>query len=336
MLASKNSGSPEAPGLRPKAAVCKKVRFELDPEHELRAKNKASKIFKPTTKHGVSPHPIGVKPLGNFYLRDASATHDSYWRRKSLGFFDRLTDETILKLLEYCEPQEIIKLSFVSKGFYAFSYFDDPWKELVVDEFNGDFDFKGSWRLTYIYRAFSNIIPFDLNPFPVQISDFYSDVLFQPWLCASTGIAPFLGKENIDRRSNLSLEDFIEEYEVPNRPVIITDVIENWPAFKTWTEEKLTELYGEVKFRAEAIDISLKRYFEYAHQNLDESPVYLFDKKFGDNCPGMLADFEVPIYFRDDLFQLLGNDRRPDYRWLIIGPARSGSTFHKDPNATSA
>jgi Cupin-like domain len=38
---------------------------------------------------------------------------------------------------------------------------------------------------------------------------------------------------------------------------------------------------------------------------------------------------------QDDLFKHLG-DSRPDYRWLIIGPARSGSSFHIDPNATSA
>ena len=32
---------------------------------------------------------------------------------------------------------------------------------------------------------------------------------------------------------------------------------------------------------------------------------------------------------------MLGN-KRPDDKWLIIGPTRSGSTYHKDPNATSA
>lgn len=49
----------------------------------------------------------------------------------------------------------------------------------------------------------------------------------------------------------------------------------------------------------------------------------------------MASAYTVPEYFEEDLFKLLG-DKRPDYRWLIIGPRKSGSTFHKDPNATSA
>ncbi|KDN36737.1 Clavaminate synthase-like protein [Tilletiaria anomala UBC 951] len=36
-----------------------------------------------------------------------------------------------------------------------------------------------------------------------------------------------------------------------------------------------------------------------------------------------------------DLFRLFG-DKRPDYRWIIAGPRRSGSGWHKDPNMTSA
>ncbi|KAL8290275.1 hypothetical protein RQP46_003214 [Phenoliferia psychrophenolica] len=37
----------------------------------------------------------------------------------------------------------------------------------------------------------------------------------------------------------------------------------------------------------------------------------------------------------EDLFEVMG-DERPDYRWLIVGPTRSGSTWHQDPNGTSA
>jgi len=39
---------------------------------------------------------------------------------------------------------------------------------------------------------------------------------------------------------------------------------------------------------------------------------------------------------RSDLFSLLGAERRPDHKWLIAGPAMSGSVFHVDPNATNA
>ena len=44
----------------------------------------------------------------------------------------------------------------------------------------------------------------------------------------------------------------------------------------------------------------------------------------------------MPPHFNDDLFEVLGEEARPDYRWLIIGPKGSGSSFHVDPNATSA
>jgi len=70
-------------------------------------------------------------------------------------------------------------------------------------------------------------------------------------------------------------------------------------------------------------------------QEREENPLYLFDKAFVKKIPSLTNDYTVPIYFNEDLFSLLG-DARPDYRWLIIGPPRSGSTFHIDPNSTSA
>ena len=85
----------------------------------------------------------------------------------------------------------------------------------------------------------------------------------------------------------------------------------------------------------------------------DESPFYLFDASFADD-PHASLEWRVPKFFqqisttatdassqydmsavRSDLFSLLGR-LRPDHRWIIAGPARSGSGWHKDPNGTSA
>jgi hypothetical protein len=104
--------------------------------------------------------------------------------------------------------------------------------------------------------------------------------------------------------------------------------------------------------------------------------MYMFDKHILSNDLSEVAEkLNVPKYFEDDLFSLLesydddhddkdkegkviGGDPdkimnplttnhdkvkssvptqcRPDWRWLIAGPKRSGSSFHVDPNGTSA
>lgn len=94
--------------------------------------------------------------------------------------------------------------------------------------------------------------------------------------------------------------------------------------------------YGDVSFRAEAVDWPLKTYVEYMRDNQDESPLYLFDRSFVEKMDirvGRDGHYWAPGCFGEDLFSVLG-EQRPDSRWLIVGPERSGSTFHKDPNAT--
>ena len=56
-------------------------------------------------------------------------------------------------------------------------------------------------------------------------------------------------------------------------------------------------------------------------------------------APQLADDYCVPAYFADDLFAVLGEDDRPDYRWLIIGPkvqgARAGGQHAAPPRLLS-
>ncbi|OQO00519.1 hypothetical protein B0A48_13869 [Cryoendolithus antarcticus] len=142
------------------------------------------------------------------------------------------------------------------------------------------------------------------------------------------------------RLSDLSREDFQTTWF--SQPFILTAPVKQWPVASTWSFEILRKKYANVAFRAESVDWPLSTYLNYMTDSSDESPLYLFDRAFAEKMrlsvslmpfPG--ADYWPPTCFGFDTFSVLG-EQRPDHRWLIVGPARSGSTFHKDPNATSA
>jgi hypothetical protein len=110
--------------------------------------------------------------------------------------------------------------------------------------------------------------------------------------------------------------------------------------YQQWSIRTLLHQYANVVFRAEAVDWLFRIYAEYMKDCHDESPLYLFDNAFVEKMKLKVgsegetdAAYWVPNCFGEDLFAVLG-DERPDCRWLIVGPERSGSTFHKDPNAT--
>ena len=119
--------------------------------------------------------------------------------------------------------------------------------------------------------------------------------------------------------------------------MVLTDAVKGWPAWSRWTLEYLQQHCGADRlFEAGAAKFTMEQYWKYAAQTTEENPLYLFDKKFGESVPQLVADYAAPGCMADNLFSLLGAEARPDFRWLIIGAPRSGSTFHIDPNGTSA
>jgi len=121
-----------------------------------------------------------------------------------------------------------------------------------------------------------------------------------------------------------------------DKPFILTDPVKEWPVYQEWSLQSFLKKYGDVEFKAEAVDWPLRSYLDYMNNTSDESPLYLFDRSFVEKMKLSVSkdgDYWIPDCFGEDLFAALKH-RRPDSRWLIVGPERSGSTFHKDPNAT--
>lgn len=51
----------------------------------------------------------------------------------------------------------------------------------------------------------------------------------------------------LERRSHLYREEFIESYLKPKRPVVFTDLVEDWPALDKWTFDWLRKNYGHIQ-----------------------------------------------------------------------------------------
>lgn len=106
-----------------------------------------------------------------------------------------------------------------------------------------------------------------------------------------------------------------------------------------WTFEEMYKRYGNVNFKigeddkGKKLRITLKHYFEYMINNTDDSPLYLFERysiififyysssleNLKNEGKELINRYKVHKYFRDDLFSLVGEKKRPPYRWLILG-----------------
>lgn len=275
----------------------------------------------------------GVQPLGNLLLNPISSYNS---RNPGIGNLCILTDDLLIDILSLLGATDLGSLSTVSKSLYIFCNHEPLWRNLVLENLKGGFFFSGSWKSTYICTFYPSFDRRMIGQSGIQVRDFYSDYLFQSWLCASLEMKPeWLERDNIERRGQISVEEFVAEFEEPNKPVLLEGCLENWAALDKWDREYLIQVSGDTAFSAGPVEMKLVDYFRYADSVREERPLYLFDPKFADKVPELGMDFKVPVYFQEDLFSVLGTER-PDYRWVIIGPVGSGSSFHVDPNSTSA
>lgn len=145
----------------------------------------------------------------------------------------------------------------------------------------------------------------------------------------------------------LSVERFIERFEKAVTPVVIDGVParEGWAAPEAWASfSALKRRYRRYTFKCgedddgRSVRVRLKHFFKYCKHQADDSPLYIFDSTYDDDreAKRLLEDYAPPSYFPDDLLSIVGEKRRPPYRWFLVGPKRSGTCVHIDPLGTSA
>ena len=148
--------------------------------------------------------------------------------------------------------------------------------------------------------------------------------------------------------STISVEDFIVRFEEPSIPVVVCNNPQQGarPDSPLYSFTRLRKNYGSRIFKVGEDDegykvkVKLKYFLQYLRSNSsdDDSPLYVFDSTFDDDevAKSILDAYSVPHLFPDDLFSLVGEKRRPPYRWFLVGGKRSGTCVHIDPLGTSA
>ncbi|KIX93563.1 uncharacterized protein Z520_10741 [Fonsecaea multimorphosa CBS 102226] len=291
-------------------------------DHGISVKNNNAVDSEASSEMEADQHPLRVKPSGNALTSPHNA-------QASMGCFGLLPDTLLLILLECLNRHSLANLGATCRGLYAYCTYDQLWRDIAVNEMKERFEWRGSWRASLMRLPSPKLAKVDCRYV-------FSDALYRPFQCSRTPLTPYISnippQNEIPRLDNISPEEFNEAW--VGRPFILTAPVKKWKAFGTWDLQYLLSKYGNVSFRCEAVDWPLRTYVKYMENSTEESPLYLFDRAFVEKM-GVQDAYDPPKPFQEDFFTLL-KDQRPDRRWLIIGPERSGSTFHKDPNATSA
>lgn len=141
----------------------------------------------------------------------------------------------------------------------------------------------------------------------------------------------------IDRRSGLSLQEFIDVYD-GKWPVLVTDILPKWRASK-WTKELFNKHYGPSRVTmktmnggtTEGLALPIEMYAKHAHEASPTQWTYVQDELFINTRPYLKKDIGSWKYLNDDFYELFHKDIRPWNAMLLWGSPYSRSTLHIDP-----
>lgn len=127
------------------------------------------------------------------------------------------------------------------------------------------------------------------------------------WKDGVTGSETEYPPGQIDKRSNLSRKEFLHEYVLRNRPVVITDSTKDWKAISKWTPAFFRERYASQRVpvfeRKRSITVKdtvlLRDYIDEINSaDSTRKAKYLFSLSIPETFPELLPDLEPrPTYW---------------------------------------
>ena len=170
----------------------------------------------------------------------------------------------------------------------------------------------------------------------------------------------------------ISIKIFQTNYEYNSRPGLFSNLMTDWASMtsRPWTLTHLSKRLGPSRsfqvgddINGDTVSITLADYIRYEDSNTDRNPFIVFDSVIieclnnetnelnhssnysSNHSPNsspnhsinLKSDFTIPNIFKiDDFLNVLKQDIRPPYQWLLFGPINSGSPIHTDPMSTHA
>ena len=158
-----------------------------------------------------------------------------------------------------------------------------------------------------------------------------------------------------------ALLDVYPWFERENVPAILEGCCKDWKAMSNCTWSQLVQRFGHYRWRFSDTHgemMTLSTYDKYVNSvegRTDDAPLAVYDSQLDDDedderLAVFEQDYQVPRCFSaPDLFECLDNflrdddgcdndssPSRPPYRWILMGPERSGTGLHIDPLGTHA
>ncbi|MBC1236340.1 MULTISPECIES: cupin-like domain-containing protein [Nostoc] len=149
---------------------------------------------------------------------------------------------------------------------------------------------------------------------------------------------------SVDRRSNLSYDEFVREYASIGKPVIITDVVKNWKCSTKWTVDFFRSEYGSAVGQVLDCDtltkssMTIADYLDYMTLK-ERDKLLCLERLLIQDYPELREDYKIPVYF-PDLLERIPEKLRRKYKLepghVLIGHKDTSIGLHCDSGHENA